>query len=302
MADTLDQTKMAVFIPEIVAQTALGALRNYSALLPTVTRDTNLTSQKMGDKVKVPKRGAVTANDKAAGTAVTYQNPLGTEIEVTLNKHKEVTFVLEDVVAAMQNQDTLLGYVTDGIIALAEQLDSDLLALYASITNDVGTGGTDITADTIVDARKTLTDNKAPFADRFLVMSAKDEAALLKVEKFTSSNWIDDAGLAMKEAFMGRRYGFSLLVHQGVKTSGSSPTSTHCLAYQRGAFVVATRPLPNPPSDLGVRSANVSDPASGLSCRVSYSWNADLLAVQVTIDVLYGVAILRNELACEVLT
>lgn len=300
--NTFGTVQMAAFIPEIVAGVALGKLRNASVLLPTVTRDSELTTQKVGNKILVPRRGSVSVNDKAAGTKVTYQNPTADQAEVTLDKHKEITFLLEDVAAAMQNQDALNGYVEDGVIAAAEQLDADILALYASLSNSIGSAGTDIDADLVVDARKTLTDNKAPFALRFLVMSTKDEAALLKEEKFTSSAWVSDQGDAIREAFMGRRYGFNLLVHQGVPTSGSSPTSTHNIAYQKGAFVVATRPLPAVPEGFGAKSAVVTDPASGLTVRVTYSWNNDHLAVQCTIDLLYGVAILRDELACEVLS
>lgn len=302
MADTLTTTTNAEFIPEIVAQVALGQLRNSSVLLPTVTRHDELTTAKVGDKVKVPKRGAVSVNDKTATNAVTLQNPTATVVEVTLDKHKEITFLLEDVAAAMENQSSLEGYIQDGMISLAEQVDTDILALYAGLSNDVGTGGTDLTPDTIVDARKTLTDNKAPMTERYLVMASKDEAALLKTEKFTSAAWMEDAGQALKEAMLGRRYGFSLLVHQGVPTSGSSPTNTHCIAYQKGAFVVATRPLPTPPAEYGAKSVYVTDPKSGLGIRVTHSWNADYLGVQVTLDVLYGVAELRDELAVEVLT
>lgn len=301
MADTLGVVQMDAFIPEIVANVALGRLRNASALLPTVTRNSELTTATLGKKVLVPKRGTVTSHDKAAGTAVTPQNPTATQVEVELDTHKEVTFILEDVAAAMANPEALNGYVEDGMIELAERIDTAILAKYADAGDSVGSAGTDVDADLVVDARKALTDAKAPLSDRYLVVSSKDEAALLKEEKFTSAQVIADAGQAMREAFLGRKYGFSILVHQGVVETGSSPTSTHNMAYQKGAICVATRPLPLPPEGMGVKAAYVQDPESGLGIRVLYSYDTDLLGLKVTLDVLYGVETLREELIVEVL-
>jgi hypothetical protein len=292
---------MDAFIPEIVANVALGRLRNSSVLLPTVTRNSELTPATVGKKILVPRRGTVTSHDKVAGTAVTPQNPMATQVEVTLDTHKEVTFILEDVAAAMANPDALNGYVEDGMIELAERIDAAIIAEYAKFDGSVGVAGTDVDADLVVDARKVLNDAKAPLSERYLVVSTKDEAALLKEEKFTSAQIIADAGQAMREAFLGRKYGFNILVHQGIVETGSSPSATHNIAYQRGAIVVATRPLPLAPEGMGAKAAYVQDPESGLGIRVTYSYDTDLLGLKVTLDVLYGVDSLRSEFGCEVL-
>ena len=44
--------------------------------------------------------GALTVNDKAANTAVTLQTPDDSAVSVTLNKHKEVSFLIEDIARA----------------------------------------------------------------------------------------------------------------------------------------------------------------------------------------------------------
>jgi len=291
-------TEAANFIPEVWANKALRALANYSIFFNLVNRNYDELVATSGDTVHIPVNAALSVNDKAANTGVTLQTPTATKVDVSLDKHKEVSFIVEDIAKAQANQDIMQGYMEDGLLAIAEQVDSDLMALYSGLSENTGTGGTDIGADTIVDARKLLTDGKAPLTDRRLVISSKDEAALLKVEKFTSSNWVQDAGQAMKDAYLGRRYGFDIFVHQGVKTSGTSPVTTHNLAFHKNAFVLVSRPLPQAPPNTGVLQTVVN--YKNFAIRVTYGYDKSQLGMQVTLDCLYGVAELRDAFGVDV--
>ena len=62
------------------------------------------------------------------------------------------------------------------------------------------------------------------------------------------------------------------------------------------------RGLPDAPAGTGAQTSVVQDPASGLALRVTMAYNAANLGVQVTVDVLYGVAKLRDEKAVVVLS
>jgi len=48
--------------------------------------------------IHIPDVSNLTANDKAAGAQVTTQAPTEGEFTVALNKHKEVSFMIEDIV------------------------------------------------------------------------------------------------------------------------------------------------------------------------------------------------------------
>ena len=61
------------------------------------------------------------AIDKAAGTEYTLGQPSGeTEVQVTLNKHKAVSVVVEDIVRAQSSQDVVRRYSEAAAIAIAE--------------------------------------------------------------------------------------------------------------------------------------------------------------------------------------
>src|SRR5665213_975105 len=103
-------------------------------LAKTVARDSDWTPATVRQVIQVPKRGALVANDKVSGSVYTLQNPTGTNISVTLNKHKEVTFAIDDVAKVVQNQDTQEGYGDDAAIALAESVEQSIAALYPSVS------------------------------------------------------------------------------------------------------------------------------------------------------------------------
>ena len=63
----------------------------------------------------------LSVNDKAANTVVTLQTPSTTGINVTLNKHKEVSFMIEDIAKMVTRPDLLMGYMEYGVAVIGEQ-------------------------------------------------------------------------------------------------------------------------------------------------------------------------------------
>jgi len=296
MAD-ITSTILAPFIPTLVANTALEILRNNIVLAKVVTKDSDVAAFNVGDTLNIPYPGTFVANDKAANTAVTLQVPTATTTSVVLNKHKEASFLLEDRGAALANQDVLRLYTEAAVIPIAEQIETDLFGLYTAFTNTTGVGGTNLNYATLVATRKLMNDNKVSKANRYLAISDKDEAALLSdttmVPYFQYGN-----GNSLVDGNLPSIAGFKLLPSQLVPFA----TNTKNLAFDPGAIILATRGLPAAPAGSGANSAVVTDPISGLTLRSTVAYNASLLGVQVTIDVLYGVAKLRNEKAVVVLS
>ena len=296
MAD-ITSTILAPFIPTLIANTALEILRSNIVLAGVVTKDSDVAVFNVGDTLNIPYPGSFTANVKAANTAVTLQVPTATTTSVVLNRHLEASFLLEDRGAALANQDVLKTYATAAVIPLVEQLETDLFGLYTQFTNTTGTGGTNLNYATLVATRKLMNDNKVSKANRYLAISDKDEAAMLSDTtmipyfQYGNSNSLVDGNLPSIA-------GFKLLPSQLVPFA----TNTKNLAFDPGAIILATRGLPAAPAGSGANSAVVTDPISGITLRSTVAYNASLLGVQVTIDILYGVAKLRNEKAVVVLS
>ena len=63
---------------------------------------------------------------------------------------------------------------------------------------------------------------------------------------------------------------------------------------------ILTRPLPTAPEGMGAVQTVMAE--DGIAIRVTMSYSPDYLGVQCTVDVLYGVAELRDEFGVVVLT
>jgi hypothetical protein len=291
----------APFIPQIWANTALEVLRANIVLARLVTRDTDVAPFQVGDTLNIPFPGIFVANDKAVNTPVTLQTPTGTTTSVVLNKHKEASFLVEDVARALSNQDVMKRYLDAAVVPIAEQIETDILGLYTGFTYTTGVSGTDITMATIRSTRKLMNDNKAPKGGRIMVVSDKDEIALLG--DATLQNYFAFAKPdAIAAGSIGNLAGFDIYQSQLVPAIAGAPVSTKNFAMTPDAIILAMRGLPDAPAGTGAATSVVRDPISGLTIRCVMAYNAAQLGVQITLDVLYGVAKLRNEKAVVVLS
>jgi hypothetical protein len=121
----------------IIAAQALGYLKANTVMARLVARDWDNEVATHGQTIKIPYGGSLSVNDKAADTVVTLQTPSDSVYTVTLNKHKEVSFLIEDIGRALARPDWLAQYMSDGMAVLAEQIDSDLTALYSGFSQTV---------------------------------------------------------------------------------------------------------------------------------------------------------------------
>lgn len=285
----------------IIGMEALRVLRRDSVIVKRVRTDYSTEVAQHGKVVTIPKFGSLTANDKTLGSNVTVQNATSTSVNVTLNKHKEATFIIDDFDRAISRNDLLAGYMNSGMVAIVEAVEDDLFALYSGLSTAIGTAGTDLTAAVCRLARKTLTDAKAPRAGRTLAISTKDVSALLAADsQFLASYNNTSDKTKIEEGIIGRYMGFDVMESQAIPVVAGVPT-THNLAWHKDAFALVTRPLDSVvPQGMGAVVQTVTDPDSGLAIRVVLSYNADRLGVQCTVDLLYGVAEVRDELAVDV--
>lgn len=297
--NVLNNTTNAVFIPTIISNKVLQRFSSYLSLARNVSRDSDWTTATQGATIQVPKTGAVVANDKTAGNVFTKQNPTGTNVSVTLNKHKEVTFSIDDVTKVLENQDTQNRYADDGAIALAEAVELELANLHPSITSTITW---DRSSAATIDAsllklRKYFTDQKVPKSEqRYLYVDGTVFNDLLAQQKYTDQSWRGPNN-TVADGQMIRTYGFEISESQMVTVTGS-PVCYHNLAFTRNAMVLASRPLPRP-EGFGGNYSVVNDSSIGLSLRTLFWYNADLGAHQLTIELLYGVAILDTRRVVE---
>jgi hypothetical protein len=299
MANTIDVTQAQYFIPELWAQSAIPFLRANIVAAQNIERDSEVATFNVGDTLHIPYPGTFTVNDKSANTEYTIQQPSGeTEVQLTLNNHREVSFTIEDIVRAEANQDVMARYGEAAAIALAEDVEAKVLAelVTGASSNTVGTYGTDLTFATLLAGWRKLTDNKAPQGKRYAAIATKDAVAL--AQDSTIANWIAFArpGINVRPQSLGPLAGFDDVMSSQLVTSvAGTPVQTKNLGWRRDAALIAYRGMPEPPAGLGARRANVLDPESGIVISVLMGYDIRLGGVQITYELLYGVKTLQSQ-------
>lgn len=285
---TLTATQNLPFIPEVVANKAIGVLTSYLNLGKTVSKDSELNPAQVGQTLYIPRRGIVTASQKSQGVNKTLQQPSADKITVTVDQHWYISIAEEDFTNAIQPGSVLPGYVEDGMIVLAEKIESNLLTRVSSFDNiDCASGAH--AYEGVVDVRARMIGNKIPqLEQRFGYVSPRFYGRLLK-ETAVLDPKLENNNQSRIEGIVGRTAGFDLFEGQLTPTAGS-PAWDQNFFYLKNALVLASRPLIIPGSELGVQATSVMSEA-GIALRMVRAYDKDAMAVVVTMDVLFGSAV-----------
>jgi hypothetical protein len=267
-----------------------------------VNRDFEPTLAQAGDTVNVPIPPTLVANNIAEGGSVVTQNPNLGNAQITLNTHAEATFQIPDVTKVLAVPELLQLYMQPAVVALAERIEADLLALYSQFTANavVGTPGTAIT-EAVVDAAETaLFQAKVPAIQaKHLVVDAATYSQLRQIPRFSEFQTAGEAGLrALVDGTVGKIKDFFVFRSQFVPKTGGAPATTHNIAFAKDAIGLVVRRLPQPLPGTGAIAEYAELGNFGL--RVVMSYTPNTLAQQFTVDVLYGAAVLRNSFGVQV--
>lgn len=291
MAGNITTTQLNDSIATIVAADVLGYLKANTVAAQLVRRDYSNEVATRGQVVQIPVAGSLTVNDKAEGSKVTLQQPADDKVSITLNKHKEISFLIEDFAKTLATPDYLNVYTNQAVALLAEQIDSDLLGQYASLTGgtiDASGAAGPLATEDFIEARRLLNAAKMPLSNRFAVLGEDADAEYVANEEAVNMSYAATLGGAVLDAYSGRFAGFQTFLDQKVASSASLIKN---IFMHKDALALVTRPLAGAPSNVPVLQKVMEE--GGIVIRVTMSYNADYLGVQVTIDTLYGVGIPR---------
>ena len=298
----ITSANLANAIVKLVAVDALPALMGHLVMGNLVNRDFEPTLAQAGDTVNVPIPPVMQANNIAEGGTVVTQNPDLQNAQIILNSHVEATFQIPDVTKVIAVPDLLRLYMQPAMVALAERVESDLLGLYSQFTANtpLGTGGTAL-AESVIDAAETALFNaKVPANEpKYLVVDGSSYSALRQVARFSEYNTAGEAGLrALVDGTIGKLKDFYVFRSHFVPKTGTSPVTTHNVAFAKSAIGLAIRRLPKPlPGTGGI--AEYAE-LGNFGMRVLMSYQPNTLAQQFTVDMLYGVGVLRNSHGVQV--
>jgi N4-gp56 family major capsid protein len=300
MGGAVDNTSAATFIPEIWSDEVIAAYQS-NLVLANLVKKMSMTGKK-GDTIHVPKPTRGSANAKAENTAVTIQNAVESEIQISINKHFEYSRLIEDITEAQALASLRQFYTGDAGYALAKQVDNDLFTLgkslgdgdgsdwtHSTVYNFSGASGIEAYAvdsvassDVFNDAGfraaiQVLDDADVPMDNRCFVVPPSLRNAIMGVDRYMSSDFVDGRGV--RNGQIGNLYGVDVFV------SSNCPIIETASANSAGGDVKAAMLLH--------KDAMVLAEQQGVRSQTQYK--QEFLGTLYTADTLYGTQVMRPE-------
>lgn len=302
--DHVITTEVPNFIPELWSDEVIAAYKSNLVLANLVHKMNH--RGKPGDTIRIPTPARGDSSDKTAETQVTLiQHGTDAGLVISIDKHKEYSRMIEDIVSTQALESLRRFYTDDGGYAIARQVDTDLFVEAfntgsASLTY-VGSSNTLTTASTFDEIRegdgsvwdettttdisdagirtfvKLLDDVDAPMAGRAMIVPTIVKFDLLGLARFTEQAFVGEVSSnnTIRNGIVGDVYGVEVYVTTRtplVEDSLASADNVSGLVFQKDALVLVEQ--------LGVRSQS----------QKKLEYLGDLFVT----DMIYGVKALRD--------
>jgi hypothetical protein len=282
------------FIPVVTAANAMQTLSNRVGITRFINTDFAPELASEGDVLNIPFYAeAGTARTKTAGNDFVPDTTTATKKTITLvHKYKEIPLD-KNQVAAAKSTSLIEGHAFNAIKSVLEAIDLEVYGLTATITNTANE--TSNHYSDLVKGKTSLIENKAP-ADAvftYAVSPTKHEDLLLDDQ---ISKILNFGGNVAQTGIIPQVSGVGLFQSQLVYTGGS-PVRKHNTLFHRDAFGIAYRPMTAVNSGEVLKQGVYNDPSTSVSILLSVGFREKENNFFVRAEALFGVTVLRNELA-----
>ena len=250
---------------------------------------------KKGDTINIPMPSRSVAQQKQANTLVRIQQDTESNVAVVINRHFEVSRLIEDITSVQALSSLRKFYTDDAGFALAVQTDTDLIQLGRQANNGAGTnvyataftggdgstlyvaGSNNETALTDAGIRRMIQrmdDNFLPQEGRYLVVPPSSRNTLMGIARYTEQSFVGESGggNTIRNGRIGNVYGVEVYVTPNCDTASGSNAARIALMFHKDSLVLAEQ--------VGVRTQT--------------QYKQEYLGDLMTADCLYGVQILRK--------
>ena len=268
------------FIPEIWADGIYkfferktvfrGLIDDYSALIG---------GKGYGDVIHIPEMSLISASDKSAGSDVSYDATATTETQLTVNKHKYVAKLFEDVAMIQSEADLVEKYSRMMGESLARQVDADIWSELDGLNQSQALSADDtLTASVFESVLATLGEQDIPYMDGECAMVVNPTlfADILNpstgiAQYFIRNDAVGEGNRGLRSGLVGSLYGIDVYMSNTVSTGGNASTIPGAV-FHKSACVIAVQ------NDV----------------RVQSEYSIDALGTKVVSDLLYGVKLIDD--------
>lgn len=235
--DNGDGNLLTAFVPEFWAREGLMVLVEELVMANLVYRDFENEIANFGDTVNTRLPGDFVALRKTDIDEVTIQDSIATNVQVVLNQHIYVSFMIKDGQESLAMQDLVETYMRPAMRANGNIVDKILLAQFTGfLLQSYGTFTTFNSTnakDRFLNVRRIFNAKSVPEENRQFVLTVNSETAVLATDLFLQAQQVGDDGTALREASLGRKFGLNTFKSVFAPSVVESSTTAH--AAQIGA-------------------------------------------------------------------
>ena len=269
---------------DMIAKEALMILRKNAVMAGLVHRDYSKEYVAgVGDTITIRKPATFTVKDFVESTGITVQDATEEKQTVKMDKFYDVSFAVTSKDLTMNISDFSAQLLVPAMMAFRDKIDAEIIKVAESATHTVTHAEGLIAPADVISARKLLNDGATPLSMRSLVVGTQAEADLLSSELFVSAEKVGSTE-GLKEASLGRKFGFDTYVDQNVGKKS--------LAFHKNALAFVTRPLALPQGNKESAIVNYD----GFGLRVVKDYDINKKKDIISIDMVCGVALLNNDM------
>ena len=269
---------------DMIAKEALMILRKNAVMAGLVHRDYSKEYVAgVGDTITIRKPATFIVKDFVESTGITVQDATESKQTVKMDKFYDVSFAVTSKDLTMNISDFSAQLLVPAMMAFRDKIDAEIIKVAESATHTVTHAEGLIAPADVISARKLLNDGATPLSMRSLVVGTQAEADLLSSELFVSAEKVGNTE-GLKEASLGRKFGFDTYVDQNVGKKS--------LAFHKNALAFVTRPLALPQGNKESAIVNYD----GFGLRVVKDYDINKKKDIISIDMVCGVALLNNDM------
>lgn len=278
-----------VFIPEIWMN-EIKRFRDSSFIMASTCKKVPMVGRK-GDKLHIPGISRLAIYDKIPETPVTLQARTETEYTIIIDKYKEASVMIEDILRIQADYDLMSEYTREIGYALARDIDNHILAQRAVIhslvngvasqriynTSDGTSGGTKLALSkaAILAGKQILAEADINDGIR-LAVSPGQYNDLLTITEFVSSDFVD--GRPTQTGEVGRVFGMSIMMSSNITQNSLTGYTNGTGAPQQPTPGVVGSPYL--PTQLPAEVASTVTLDTGFTTALMYDMEWCILAVQ----------------------
>ena len=268
------------FIPELWADGIYKFFERKTVFRGLVEDYSPLVGSKgFGDTINIPEMSIISASDKSAGSDVAYDATATTTTQMSINKHKYVAKLFEDVALIQSEADLVEKYARMMGEALARQVDADVWAELDGLnqTQDLSADNT-LTAGVFESVLATLGENDVPYMDGecSMVVNPTLFADILNpssgiAQYFIRNDAVGEGNRGLRSGMVGSLYGIDVYMSGTVSSALADDTVVGAVFHKSAAAF-----------------------CSQSSVRVQSEYSIDALGTKVVSDLLYGVKLIDD--------